>query len=143
MKTKTVKKSELEGNWYIVDANDVRLGKLASNVASLLMGKGKVNFVRNLLVGDNVVVINAEKISVSANKKETKMYYKHTGYVGNMKEENLGSLLERRPQLVIEKAVKGMLPTNKLRDQMMTRLHIYAGTDHKHEAQQPEVFEIK
>lgn len=143
MKTHTVSKNDIERKWYIVDANDIRLGKLASTVAQLLIGKGKVNFVKNLNMGDCVIVINAEKISVSANKKEKKIYYKHTGYVGHLKEETLGHLLKRKPEDVIIKAISGMLPKNKLRSRFLKNLHVYAGTEHKYEAQKPVKFEIR
>jgi large subunit ribosomal protein L13 len=143
MKTHTVLKKNIERKWYLVDANDIRLGKLASVVASLLIGKGKVAFTKNLNVGDCVVVLNAEKISVSANKKETKTYFKHSGYVGNYKVETLGNLLERKPEEVIIKAVSGMLPKNKLRSEYLKNLHVYAGDKHKYEAQKPVKIEIK
>lgn len=143
MKTYAISKNDIVRKWYIVDANDVRLGRLASEVAKLLMGKGKVAVTRNLNDGDHVVVVNAEKISVSANKKESKIYYKHTGYIGHLRQETLGELLKRKPEEVIEKAVSGMLPKNKLRQRMLKHLHVYAGSEHKHEAQNPEVFEIK
>lgn len=143
MKTHTVSKNDIERKWYVIDANDVRLGKLASTVAQLLIGKGKVAFVKNLNVGDCVIVLNAEKISVSANKKETKTYFKHTEYVGNYKIEKLGDLLKRKPQDVIIKAVSGMLPKTKLRSVYLKNLHVFAGNEHPYEAQQPEKLEIK
>ncbi len=143
MKTHTVSKNDIERKWYVIDANDVRLGKLATTVSGLLMGKGKTNFVKNLNVGDCVIVLNAEKISVSANKKEAKTYFTHSVYVGNYKEEKLGDLLKRKPQDVIIKAVNGMLPKTKLRSRYLKNLHVYAGSEHEYEAQQPEKLEIK
>lgn len=143
MKTHVTKKSEIEQKWYTIDATDIRLGKLGSEVASLLIGKGKVNYVHNLNNGDHVIVLNAPKVSVSANKKETKKYYRHSGYVGNLKEEVLGDLLKRKPEDVIKKAVWGMLPKTKLGRQMLKNLHVYRGAEHEHEAQKPEVYEIK
>lgn len=143
MKTYSVKKNEIERKWYLIDAKDIRLGRLASQIAAILMGKGKVEFTRNLPVGDEVIVINAKNISVSGNKKETKKYYKHTGYIGSLKEETLGNLLERKPEEVIQKAVSGMLPKNKLRSLILKNLHVYSGGEHKHEAQKPIRLEIK
>lgn len=142
MTTYSISKNDIDRKWYIVDANDVRLGRLASEVAKLLMGKGKPAVTRHMNDGDHVIIVNAAKISVSANKKETKIYYKHTGYIGHLNEETLGSLLERKPELVIERAISGMLPKNKLRQQMLKNLHVYAGVEHKHEAQNPVKFEI-
>lgn len=142
MKTQTVSKKDIKRDWYIVDANDIRLGKLASTVAPLLIGKKKVKFTKNLNVGDCVVVINAEKISVSANKKATKKYYRSSGYIGNLKEETLGQLLDRKPEDVIIRAVSGMLPKNKLRSRYLKNLHVYAGSEHDYEAQKPEKIEI-
>jgi len=143
MKTYTVQKKDIDRKWYVIDANDIRLGKLATTIANLLMGKGKTAFVKNLNVGDCVVVLNAEKVSVSANKKETKTYFKHTEYVGNYKVEKLGDLLKRKPQDVIIKAVNGMLPKTKLRSEYLKNLHVFAGTEHPYEAQQPEKLEVK
>ena len=143
MKTYTISKKEIDRKWYIVDANDIRLGRLASEVAKLLMGKGKLAVTRHMNDGDHVIILNASKISVSGNKKETKIYYKHTGYIGHLKEETLGSLLKRKPESVIEKAISGMLPKNKLRQQMLKNLHVCTGTEHKYEAQNPKVFEIQ
>ena len=102
-----------------------------------------MNFVHNLNNGDHVIVLNAPKVSVSSNKKETKKYYRHSGYTGNLKEEILGDLLKRKPEDVIKKAIWGMLPKNKLGRQMLKNLHVYRGAEHEHEAQKPEVYEIK
>lgn len=142
-KTLTVSKNDIERKWYLIDAENVRLGKLASAAAKLLMGKEKKAFVRNLEIGDSVVVINAEKISVSADKLNTKKYYRHTGFPGGIKEETLGHLLNRKPQDSIMFAVKGMLPNNKMRDRLLTNLHVFKGSEHKHEAQNPVKIEIK
>ncbi len=143
VKTLTVSKNDIERKWYLIDAEDVRLGKLATNAANLLMGKGKKTFVRNLEIGDSVVVINAEKISVSADKLNTKKYYRHTGFPGGIKEETLGHLLDRKPENAIMMAVRGMLPKNKMGDKLITNLHVFKGADHKHEAQNPVKFQIK
>lgn len=143
MKTYSVKKNEIERKWYLVDAKDVRLGRLASQIAEILMGKTKVGYTKNLVTGDSVVVLNAKDISVSANKKDTKKYYRHTGYIGNLKEETLGNLLQRKPEEVIQKAVSGMLPKNKLRSLLLKNLFVYPDSEHKHEAQKPIRLEIK
>lgn len=143
MKTHVTKKNELEQKWYVVDATDIRLGKLASETAKLITGKGKVNYATNFVSGDHVIVLNAPKVSVSANKKETKKYYRHSGYIGNLKVETLGDLLKRRPEEVIRKAVWGMLPKTRLGRQMIKNLHVYTGEEHQHEAQKPEVLDLK
>jgi len=142
MKTHSVKKNEIKRDWYLIDATDVRLGKLASEVAKLLLGKSKPLYAPNLVTGDSVIVINAPKISLSANKADKKVYYRHSGYIGNLKQETLGSLLERRPQEVVRKAIKGMLPHNKLGRQILKNLYVYTTDEHKHKAQNPTKIEI-
>ena len=137
-KTYTLKGSEIERRWYVVDATDETLGRLASRVARVLEGKHKTTFTPNLDSGDHVIVINAAKVAVSSDKLETKLYRRHSGYPMGFKEETLGHLLQRRPEEVIRRAVKGMLQHNKLGTQQLRKLKIYAGPEHPHEAQKPE-----
>jgi large subunit ribosomal protein L13 len=137
-KTYTVRASEIERRWYVVDAADETLGRVASRIAHVLEGKHKPTYSPNLDSGDHVIVLNASKIAVSSNKRESKLYIRHSGYPGGFKEETLGHLLERRPEEVIRRAVKGMLPRNRLGVQQLRKLKVYAGTDHPHQAQQPE-----
>lgn len=129
----------IDRKWYVVDATDMTLGRLASEVAKVLRGKNKPIFTPHIDCGDNVIVINAEKIKVTGKKMDQKVYYHHSDYVGGLKEATLREKLEKKPEQVIELAVKGMLPKGPLGRQMFTKLHVYAGPDHKHEAQKPEV----
>ena len=137
-KTYTPRASEIERRWFVVDATDETLGRLASRIARVLEGKHKPTYQPSLDSGDHVIVLNAGRIAVTSNKLETKIYARHSGYPGGFKEETLGQLLERRPEQVIRRAVKGMLPHNRLGAQQLRKLKIYAGTDHPHQAQQPE-----
>jgi large subunit ribosomal protein L13 len=137
-KTYTVRESEIERRWYVVDAADETLGRLASRVARVLEGKHKPTWTPNLDSGDHVIVLNAARIAVSSDKKETKLYIRHSGYPQGLRQETLGHLLERRPEEVIRRAVKGMLPRNRLGVQQLRKLKVYAGTDHPHQAQRPE-----
>jgi large subunit ribosomal protein L13 len=137
-KTYTVRESEIERRWYVVDATDETLGRLASRIARVLEGKHKPTYSPTLDSGDHVVVVNAAKIAVTSDKKESKLYYRHSGYPHGLKAETLGHLLERRPEEVIRRAVKGMLPHNRLGAQQLTKLKIYAGPEHPHQAQRPE-----
>jgi large subunit ribosomal protein L13 len=139
-KTYAVRESEIERRWYVVDAADETLGRLASRIARVLEGKHKPTYAPNLDSGDHVIVLNASRIAVSRDKRESKLYIRHSGYPGGLKEETLGHLLERRPEEVIRRAVKGMLPRTKLGAQQLRKLKIYAGTDHPHQAQRPEPF---
>jgi large subunit ribosomal protein L13 len=139
-KTYAVRESEIERRWYVVDAADETLGRLASRIARVLEGKHKPTYSPNLDSGDHVIVLNASRIAVSRDKRESKIYIRHSGYPGGLKEETLGHLLERRPEEVIRRAVKGMLPRTKLGAQQLRKLKIYAGTDHPHQAQRPEPF---
>jgi large subunit ribosomal protein L13 len=143
MKTYVAKPSTIEKKWYVVDAAGQTLGRLSTVVADTLRGKRKPIYTPNIDTGDFVVIINAEKIVVTGNKLETKMYYRHSGYPGGIKSEPLGKLLGRRPEEVIRRAVKGMLPHNKLGAAQLRKLKIYAGTEHPHEAQLPIALEIK
>jgi large subunit ribosomal protein L13 len=137
-KTYAARESEIERRWYVVDAADETLGRLASRIAHVLEGKHKPTWQPNLDSGDHVIVLNASRIAVSADKRETKLYIRHSGYPQGYKEETLGHLLERRPEEVIRRAVKGMLPRNTLGVQQLRKLKVYAGSDHPHQAQRPE-----
>ena len=139
MKTFMASPATIDRKWYVVDATDMTLGRLASEVAKVLRGKNKPIFTPHIDCGDNVIVINAEKIKVTGKKMDQKVYYHHSDYVGGLKEATLREKLAKTPEQVIELAVKGMLPKGPLGRQMFTKLHVYAGPEHKHEAQKPEV----
>lgn len=139
MKTFMASPATIDRKWYVVDATDMTLGRLASEVAKVLRGKNKPIFTPHIDCGDNVIVVNAEKIKVTGKKMDQKVYYHHSDYVGGLKEATLREKLEKKPEQVIELAVKGMLPKGPLGRQMFTKLHVYAGPEHKHEAQKPEV----
>lgn len=139
MKTFMASPATIDRKWYVVDATDMTLGRLASEVAKVLRGKNKPIFTPHIDCGDNVIVINAEKIKVTGKKMDQKVYYHHSDYVGGLKEATLREKLAKKPEQVIELAVKGMLPKGPLGRQMFTKLHVYAGLEHKHEAQKPEV----
>lgn len=134
---------EFKPEWYIVDATDVVLGRLATQIAMKLMGKDKPQYSPHALVGGCVIVINAEKVAATGNKLTDKKYYRHSGYPGGIKEISLADQLEKHPERVIELAVKGMLPKNKLAKHMLGRLHVHAGPDHPHTAQQPKEWKVK
>lgn len=142
MRTFTPKPADVTKNWYVVDATDVVLGRLASQVAVLLRGKHKATFAPHVDGGDFVIVINAEKVALTGAKLTDKMVYRHSGYPGGLSAVPIGELLEKNPTRVIENAVKGMLPKNKLAAQQLTHLKVYAGAEHPHAAQQPQAFEI-
>jgi len=135
IKTYSVKASEIQRDWHLVDATDQVLGKLATEVAKLLMGKHKPIFSRHMDTGDNVVVINASKIKVTGNKEKQKLYYRHSGYPGGLKSVSLEKMMQEHPERVIEFAVKGMIPHNRLGDQIIKKLRVYAGPEHPHQAQ--------
>jgi large subunit ribosomal protein L13 len=137
-KTYSPRADEIERRWYVVDAAGQRLGLLASRIAIVLEGKHKPTYAPHIDSGDHVIVLNAAKIDVSGNKRETKSYYRHSGYPGGLREETLGELLARRPEEVIRRAVKGMLAHNRLGAQQLRKLKVYAGSEHPHEAQRPE-----
>jgi large subunit ribosomal protein L13 len=139
MKTYMPNPDKLEKKWYIVDASGLVLGRVASEIAKVLRGKNKPEFTPNVETGDYVVVINAEKIKVTGKKLDQKIYYRHSDYVGSLKETTLKELLEKHPERAIEFAVKGMLPSGPLGRKMLTKLHVYAGAEHPHAAQKPEV----
>lgn len=138
MKTCSVKPSDIQKKWLLVDASDQQLGRLASEIARLLRGKHKPNFVPHLDCGDNVIVTNAKKISLTGRKLDQKFYFHHSGYIGGIKGISAKDLLEKNPTHLIELAVKGMLPKNKLSAKIMKNLRIYAGNDHDQSAQRPE-----
>ena len=142
MKTFMPSQATIERKWYVVDATDMTLGRLASEVAKVLRGKNKPIFTPHIDTGDNVIVINAEKIAVTGKKLDQKIYYHHSDYVGGMKETTLREKLAKKPESVIELAVKGMLPKGPLGRSMIKKLHIYAGAEHPHAAQQPKVLEF-
>ena len=142
MKTFSAKPAEVKRQWYIVDAEGKNLGRLASEVARRLRGKHKPIYTPHIDTGDYIIVINAEKINVTGNKAKDKMYYRHTGYVGNLKSANFETMMQKSPQRVIELAVKGMLPKNPLGRAMREKLKIFSGATHTHEAQQPQALEI-
>ncbi len=141
-RTYTPKKGDIEQRWYVVDAEGKTLGRLASTVASVLRGKHKPCFTPNLDTGDHVVVVNAEKVVLTGNKWESKKYYRHSGYPGGLKETTAKDLRDSHPTRVVEAAVKGMLPKNRLGRKLFKKLHVYAGPDHPHVAQKPEPLEI-
>ena len=142
MKTFSAKSETIQREWYVVDATDKVLGRLASEVASRLRGKHKAEYTPHVDTGDHIVIVNAEKIRVTGNKAEAKRYYRHSGFPGGIKEVALGEQLQRYPARVIESAVKGMLPKNPLGRAMFAKLRVYAGPEHRHQAQQPKVLEI-
>ena len=139
MKTFMASPATIDRKWYVVDAAGMPLGRLAAEVAKVLRGKNKPIFTPHLDTGDNVIVINAEKVKVTGKKLDQKIYHSHSDYVGGMKETTLREKLNKKPEQVIELAVKGMLPKGPLGRQMFTKLHVYAGPEHKHAAQKPEV----
>ena len=142
MRTRFAKKSEIERKWYVVDAKDKVLGRLACRVASYIRGKHKPIFTPNVDTGDFIIVINADKIKVTGNKLVDKLYQHHTGYIGNLKEKSLKDRMNSEPEKVIEDAVWGMLPKNRLGRAMIKKLKVYRGPQHAHAAQKPELIEI-
>ena len=142
MRTYQAKSSDRERNWLVVDAEGKTLGRLATQIADLLRGKRKPTYTPHVDVGDFVIVVNAEKIVVTGNKLEAKRYWRHSGYPGGIRSRTLGEQLERQPEEVIRKAVKGMLPRNRLARAQLRKLKVYAGPEHPHSAQKPEALEI-
>jgi large subunit ribosomal protein L13 len=140
MKTYSAKPGEIARDWYVVDAEGQTLGRLATRIADTLRGKGKAAYTPHVDTGDFVVVVNAEKIAVTGNKLDAKMYYRHSGYPGGLRQRTLREQLDRLPTEVLRKAVKGMLPRNRLGRQQLTKLKIYAGPEHPHAAQEPKPF---
>jgi large subunit ribosomal protein L13 len=142
-KTYSAKPTEVERKWYLVDASEATLGRLSTQIAVLLTGKSKPMFTKHIDCGDFVVVINADKLVVTGDKLETKKYYHHSGFPGGLRERTLQEQMDRDSTKVIEHAVRGMLPTNKLRDARLLRLKVYPGEEHKHDPQKPEKFSVK
>jgi large subunit ribosomal protein L13 len=142
VRTYQPKPSDVQRTWHVIDATDVVLGRLASEVAKLLRGKHKAYFAPHLDTGDFVVIVNAGKVSLSGNKRDQAMYHRHSGYPGGLRSTSYGSLLDTRPQVIVEKAIKGMLPKNKLGRAQARKLKVYAGPTHPHMAQMPAPFEI-
>ena len=140
--TVSAKPAEVQRDWYLVDATDKTLGRLASEIAKRLKGKHKPIYTPHVDTGDCIVVINAAKVRITGNKLNGKMYHKHTGYIGNLKSTSLGEMLAKHPERVLETAVKGMLPKNPLGRAMFRKLKVYAGPEHNHAAQQPQDLEI-
>ena len=136
-KTYAVKRSEIQREWRVIDADGQTLGRLATRVATLLRGKHRVTFSTHIDTGDPVIILNASKIKVTGRKLQAKQYVRHSGYPGGMRTESLERLLARRPEEVIRRAVRGMVPQNRLGEQMMRKLHVYAGAEHPHAAQRP------
>lgn len=142
MKTFSAKNHDVDRNWYLVDAQNKTLGRLSTEIATRLRGKHKPIYTPHVDTGDYIVVVNASKIRVTGNKMTDKMYYKHTGYIGNLKSENLATMLEKYPERVLMKSVRGMLPKSKLGNAMIKKLRVFAGPEHTHIAQQPEPLEL-
>lgn len=143
IKTYVQKKEEVSRSWYVVDASDATLGRVATAVAKTLSGKNKVTFTPHVDAGDNIIVVNAANLKVTGAKLKNKKYYNYSGYPGGLREQTLGQIMEKDPAKAIQSAVYGMLPKNKLRPAMMQRLRVYPGMDHKHEAQTPIKLEVK
>jgi len=142
MLTSSIKKDDIQRDWYIVDADNKTLGRLASEIAQVIRGKKKPFYTPNLDMGDFVVVINAEKVSVTGNKEEQKKYFSHSGFPGGDKETSLSRLRSKQPEKIIYNAVKGMLPHNRLGRKLIKHLKVYSGTEHPHDSQQPKPFNI-
>ena len=142
MKTFSAKHHDIDRNWYLVDAQNKTLGRLSTEIAKRLRGKHKPIYTPHVDTGDYIVVVNASKIRVTGNKMTDKVYYKHTGYIGNLKSENLETMLEKYPERVLMKSVRGMLPKNKLGRAMIKKLRVFAGPEHTHIAQQPESLKL-
>ena len=140
MKTYSLKKEEVQRSWFVVDATDRVLGRVATKIADKIRGKDKPTFTPHTDGGDYVIVINAEKIKVTGSKFNNKIYYRHSLHPGGLKSQTFKELIEKNPERVIEEAVKGMLPKNKLSNQIIKKLKIYAGSDHPHDSQQPEIW---
>jgi large subunit ribosomal protein L13 len=141
-KTTTLKKKDINRNWYIIDCTDKIIGRVSTEVATVLQGKHKPNYAPNLDNGDSVILINTSKIKWTGKKGTDKVYRKHTGYQGGLKEKTLGWLMEKNPNVVLEQSISKMLPKNKMRDVYMSHLYCYSGAEHKHDAQQPKTLEL-
>lgn len=143
MPTYSPKAGDVTRSWYVIDATDVVLGHLAVQAANLLRGKHKPTFAPNVDGGDFVIVVNAEKVAISGNKRQNKLLYSHSGYPGGLRSRTVGQLLETRPQRLVERAIRGMIPKNKLGNQVFRKLKVYAGPNHPHAAQQPIAYRMK
>jgi large subunit ribosomal protein L13 len=143
MKTFMLKKEEVEHKWFVIDAEDKSLGKVATLAAHVLRGKHKPTYTPHVDCGDNVIIINAEKVNLTGNKLDKKIYYNHSGYTGGLRERTARTMKESYPVEMVERAVKGMLPKGRLGRQMYTKLFVYVGAEHKHAAQKPENLEVK
>ncbi|MCK9536784.1 MAG: 50S ribosomal protein L13 [Bacilli bacterium] len=142
-KTYMANKNTIERKWFVVDAEGAVLGRLSTEIAAILRGKHKPSFTPHVDCGDYVIVINAEKVVLTGNKLYDKIYYRHSGYSGGLKKRTAAEMLNRQPQKVLEKAIKGMLPKNKLGDAMYRKLYVYVGPDHPHQAQKPEELKVR
>jgi len=142
-KTQSAKKEEVERQWYVIDATDQVLGRLASKVAKILRGKNKAIYTPHVDTGDHVIIINAEKVNLTGNKWDNKKYIRYSGYPGGQRIQYAKEILQKRPEYLIEKAVKGMLPKNRLGRQMIKKLHVYVGSEHPHQAQKPQTLNLK
>ena len=143
MKSFMASPSTIEREWYVVDATGHTLGRLASEIATILRGKNKPTYTPHIDCGDYIIIVNAQKVNLTGNKLNDKMYYNHSQYQGGLRERNAKVMIEKYPEEMVERAVKGMLPHNRLGRQMYKKLFVYAGSEHKHEAQKPEVLEVK
>ncbi|HPR09530.1 MAG TPA: 50S ribosomal protein L13 [Candidatus Saccharibacteria bacterium] len=143
MKTFSAKPSDVTRKWFVVDASEAPLGRIATQIATLLTGKGKPMFTKHIDCGDFVIVVNADKLVVTGAKLDDKMYYRHSGYPGGLREDTLKDVIEKDASRAIYEAVRGMLPVNKLRDERLKRLKIYTGAEHEHAAQKPEALSLK
>jgi large subunit ribosomal protein L13 len=142
MKTVSIRKEDVKHGWYLVDATDKTLGRISTQIANRLRGKHKAEYTPHVDTGDYIVVVNAEKVKVTGNKTTDKTYYHHTGYPGGIKSITFDKLIEKAPERIIEMAVKGMMPKNKLSRAMLSKLKVYAGSEHPHSAQQPKPLEL-
>ena len=143
MKTYSAKPSDVTRKWYVLDASEAPLGRVATKAATLLTGKGKPMFTKHIDTGDFVIIVNADKLVVTGKKATDKMYYRYSGYPGGLTEQSLLQVMEKDPTIVIEKAIRGMLPVNKLRPERLKRLKVYRGEEHLHEAQKPQTISVK
>jgi len=142
VRTYSPKATDVDRRWHVIDATDIVLGRLASHAATLIRGKHKAMFAPHVDTGDFVIIVNADKIALTGNKREQKMAYRHSGYPGGLRSVSYAQLLEKDPRRAVEKAVRGMLPHNRLGRQLIGKLKVYAGPDHPHQAQQPAVYEL-
>jgi large subunit ribosomal protein L13 len=142
MRTWTVRPGDIERRWFVIDANDAVLGRLATKIATVLRGKHRPQYTPHADCGDHIIVINAEKVRVTGGKEEKKMYHRHTGYIGGLKSTTLGKMRATHPERIIENAVKGMMPKNPLGRAMLGKLKVYAGSEHPHTAQKPQTLNL-